>query len=197
MTPAVPLRADQDSSNRRLEPARLGILLFIVMEAMLFAGFISAFLVFRLSPVQWPPAGQPRLSVAMASVSTVLLLLSGFSFQAAFQALKAGRMSSFLRFLNLTALQGVLFLATQGLEWVRLVHFGLNIHTNVFGGFFYVLVGFHGLHVAGGLTALLWVLSRAHRNLYGPSNSLGVEVCRTYWFFVVGLWPIIFGLIYF
>jgi cytochrome c oxidase subunit III len=179
----------------RLEPAKLGLLLFIAVEIMFFAGILSAFVVFRFSPVAWPPAGQPRLPLAVTSVNTVVLLFSGFAFQGAFRALKAGKYIPFLRGLEWAAWSGFLFLAVQGSEWLRLLHYGLTLSSGAYGGFFYLLVGMHALHVAGGLAALFHVKGLATRGYYA-GQSLGVELCRMYWFFVVGLWPVLFVLVY-
>ncbi len=181
----------------KIEPAMLGILLFIVVEVMFFAGLISSFLVFRLSPIQWPPAGQPRLPIEVTAINTVVLLLSGFVFYKASQVLSEDKKGLYLSLLSLTAFLGILFLATQGYEWVHLVKYGLSASSNVYGGFFYALVGMHGFHVFGGVLALLWVLVRSLMGAYSSKQHLGVDLCRTYWFFVVGLWPVLFGLIYF
>lgn len=183
--------------DRKIEPAMLGILLFIALEVMFFAGLISAYLVFRLSPIEWPPAGQPRLPMEVTVINTVVLLLSGFTFYKALNVLREGKKGLYLSLLTLTALLGIQFLTTQGYEWVQLVKFGLSAHSNVYGGFFYCLVGLHGFHVFGGVLALFWVLVRSLMGAYSAKQYLGVDLCRTYWFFVVGLWPILFGLIYF
>lgn len=79
------------ATNRRINPSKLGILLFIAAEIMFFSGLISAFVVFRFSPVQWPPAGQPRLPLEVTAVNTLILLFSGFTFFLTFNALKASR----------------------------------------------------------------------------------------------------------
>jgi cytochrome c oxidase subunit III len=183
--------------DRKIEPAMLGLLLFIVLEIMFFAGLISAFMVFRLSPVEWPPAGQPRLPIEVTAINTVVLLLSGFTFYKALKVLREGKKGLYLSLLTLTTLLGILFLATQGYEWVRLVKFGLSVHSSIYGGFFYALVGLHGFHVFGGVLALFWVLVRSLMGAYSAKEHLGVDLCRTYWFFVVGLWPVLFTLIYF
>jgi heme/copper-type cytochrome/quinol oxidase subunit 3 len=183
--------------DRKIEPAMLGLLLFIVLEIMFFAGLISAYLVFRLSPVQWPPAGQPRLPIEVTAANTVVLLLSGFTFYKALKVLREGKKGLYLSLLTLTTFLGMQFLVTQGYEWVQLVKFGLSVHSNIYGGFFYSLVGIHGFHVFGGVLALFWVLIRSLMGAYSAQQNLGVDLCRTYWFFVVGLWPILFGLIYF
>jgi heme/copper-type cytochrome/quinol oxidase subunit 3 len=181
----------------RLQPAKLGILLFIVIEIMFFAGLISAFLVFRVGAEQWPPAGQPRLPLEMTAVNTFLLLLSGLTMHLSYKSLLSAKTGRFFALLVTTAVLGAVFLSVQGVEWVRLVKFGMTATANIFGGFFYALVGMHGLHVAGGLGALLFVLGRAWNKAYSAKEALGVDVCRTYWYFVVGLWPLLFTLIYF
>jgi len=180
----------------RLAPAKVGIILFIIAEVMFFSGMISSFVVFRFSPTSWPPPGQPRLPIEVTSVNTFILLLSGLTFYLTLGALKSSKDALFKRLLTLTAVLGTTFLAVQGFEWLQLIKFGLTLHESIFGGFFYCLVGFHALHVTGGLGALLWVLAKAWRGGYSAQNSLGVEVCRMYWFFVVGLWPILFVLVY-
>jgi cytochrome c oxidase subunit 3 len=180
----------------RLEPVKLGIVLFIALETMLFAGLISAFLMFRLSPAPWPPAGQPRFPLVITALNTFFLILSGFTFQKARRALGERRYISFLRGIEATVWLGFLFLAVQGTEWFRLLHYGLTL-SGAFGGFFYLLVGLHGLHVMGGLAALFWMKSRASRGDYVGGRFLEVDVCGIYWFFVVGLWPVLFLLLYF
>lgn len=184
------------AADHRMEPARLGLALFIIAEIMFFAGLISSFVVFRFSPVQWPPPDQPRLPLEVTAVNTIILLASGFTFFLALKSLKASRQESFKKLLAVTAFLGFVFLAVQGVEWIKLLHFGLTAHESIFGGFFYCLVGTHAVHVTGGLFALLWVLSRAWNGAYTAQKSLGVELCRMYWFFVVGLWPVLFALVY-
>ena len=184
------------ASDRRIEPARLGIILFIIAEIMFFSGLISSFVMFRFSPVPWPPPGQPRLPLEITSVNTLILLLSGLTFFMALKPLKASNGRLFKGLLTATAVLGFIFLSVQGVEWVRLLHFGLTLHASIFGGFFYCLVGTHAVHVTGGLVALLWVLNKAWKGKYSAQNTLGVELCRMYWFFVVGLWPILFFLVY-
>lgn len=185
-------------TRTKIEPAKLAILLFIVAELMFFAGLVSAFLVFRFSPAApWPPLGQPRFPILITAINTVLLLVSVFTFRQAFQSLKNGKKALYLTLLILTAILGAQFLLIQGHEWLELVKFGLSVHANVYGGFFYMLVGLHGIHVFGGVLALLWVLVRSLMGAYNAKQNLGVDLCLTYWYFVVGLWPVLFGLIYF
>lgn len=176
--------------------AMIGLALFVATEAMFFGGLISAFIVLRAGEAAgWPPPGQPRLPVLVTAASTAVLLLSAVTMQLAVSRLRLGGRRH-LRWLAATAALGTVFLAVQGFEWVRLVGFGLTMRSSVFGGAFYTLIGSHGAHVLGALCALLWVWRRAVQGHYTQERTLGLRLCRLYWFFVVGVWPVLYGLVY-
>jgi heme/copper-type cytochrome/quinol oxidase subunit 3 len=179
-----------------MEPAQLGLLFFIAAEVMFFAGLLSAFVAFRLGAGQWPPMGQPRLPVAVTGINTLILLFSGFGLYRASKVLVQDRYLLFLKWLEGTFWTGFLFLVIQGSEWVRMVGFGLTASSNVYGGFFYLLVGLHALHALGGFLVLGWVKRRARQGAYTAGDRLGLDLCRMYWTFVVGLWPVLYVLLY-
>lgn len=189
-SPPVPAQAPMISN------ARLALVMFLAAEAMFFAGLIGAFIVFRLGSPSWPPPFQPRLPVAVTGVNTLILLLSAVTMHWALRAVRAGEFSRLIRQLVTTALLGLLFLAIQGFEWIRLVHFGLTVSSGVYGATFYTLIGCHALHVFGAVIWLLTVLGLALRGRFTASRHAGVVLCSMYWTFVVGLWPILYGLVY-
>ncbi len=179
-----PSRTNGDGSGERRAPepsfpapdaARLGILIFLGAETMLFAGFVAAFLVFRLGAPVWPPPLQPRLPLGLTGVNTAVLLLSG-------AALWRGRLGP-------TVLLGGAFLLLQGYEWTRLLAFGLTADSGVYGGTFYAVIGAHAVHALAGLAwlAALWL---------SPAPSRRLAATRLYWSFVVGLWPVLYTLVY-
>lgn len=172
----------------------LGLVLFLATEAMLFAGLISAYLVLRAGAVDWPPYGQPRLPVGVTAVNTAILLASGWTMHRSVRALRRGRASS--RWLALTAVLGSLFLCIQGAEWIRLVGFGLTTSSSLYGATFYTLVGAHGLHVLAALAVLLGVALRGWRGRYTAAEPGELALCRLYWLFVVGIWPVLYFLVY-
>jgi heme/copper-type cytochrome/quinol oxidase subunit 3 len=177
------------------DAARLGMLILLASETMLFGGFIAAFLVFRLGAPVWPPPFQPRLPVEATGVNTVVLLLSGYTMWRALGAARSGDRVALARRLAETVLLGAAFLAVQGYEWVRLLEFGLTASGN-YGGTFYTLIGAHALHV---LAALIWVailLIATARGRDTAGDHTYVAVCGMYWLFVVGLWPVLYGLVY-
>lgn len=184
--------------NAVMPSGELGMLLFILMEIMFFAGLISAFLVLRADGgASWPPPGQPRLPVGVTGVNTVVLLLGGLTASRAVAAATRGKQRRLVQWLGISAASGSIFLAVQGVEWVRLVGYGLTMTSSLYASTFYVLIGVHGIHVAGGLIGMFVVLARAIRGDCGPNADQGVRLCRMYWWFVVGIWPVLYGLVYF
>ena len=95
-----------------------------------------------------------------------------------------------------TSALGAFFLAIQGYEWIKLIHFGLTLSSSVYGGLFYTLIGFHAFHVVVGLIWLLVVLVLAKRGRWSRQRHVGVQTCAMYWTFVVALWPLLYGLVY-
>ncbi len=176
--------------------ARLAFIMFLGAEAMFFAGLIGAFLVFRLGSPIWPPPFQPRLPVAVTGINTMILLASGFSMWLALRSMRVGKNESLIEYLRMTALLGGVFLVIQGYEWARLIRFGLTVSSGVYGATFYTLIGCHALHVFGALIWLIVVWQLARRGRFTAQNDTGVRLCGMYWSFVVGLWPVLYGLVY-
>jgi heme/copper-type cytochrome/quinol oxidase subunit 3 len=163
---------------------------------MLFAGLVGAFLVLRLGSGTWPPPLQPRLPVEATGVNSLVLVLSGLTMAWSLRLLRRGDLTGFRRALGLTALLGLVFLGVQGYEWVRLVHFGLTLSTSTYGSTFYTIIGCHGAHVFIAVLWLLALLVRSRRGGASPLRLASAELCGMYWYYVVGLWPVLYGLVY-
>ncbi len=132
----------------------------------------------------------------VTAVNTLFLLLSSYTMVRAQLTLKRNDANALPRLLTITGALGVLFLAIQGYEWIRLVSFGLTASANVYGSIFYTIIGTHGVHVLSAVVWLVVVLVRAHLGKYSAQNPSGVIACAMYWHLVVGLWPILFYLVY-
>jgi cytochrome c oxidase subunit 3 len=172
------------------------MVIFLGAETMFFAGLITAFLSFRLGSPAWPPVGQPHLPIGVTAVNTAVLLLSAYPMLRAWLAVRRGDRRGLVRGLGATALLGATFLGVQGYEWARLLHFGLTLSAGTYGATFYTLIGCHGVHVLGAMVWVLLVLIGAMGNRFSAQRHLAVQLCGMYWSFVVGLWPILFVLVY-
>ena len=189
--PPGPARRAPERSN-----AVLGMLVFLGSEAMLFAALISAYLVLRAGAESWPPPGQPRLPIALTGINTFILLLSGLTMWRARGAARVADMGAGRRWLAVTLALGMTFLAIQGREWMELVRFGLRLSSSIYGGIFYALIGMHAVHVLVAVLVLAWVLWRARQASYSPARQTEIEVAGLYWLFVVGVWPLLYVLVY-
>ena len=198
--PAPPFGDDGDGRDDRPEPpisnARLGVILFIGAEGMFFAGLLSAFLVFRTGSTVWPPPFQPRLPIVVTAVNTCILLWSSYTMHRALRAIRRGNAVELVDWLAVTALLGIIFLSVQGYEWARLLQFGLTLSSSVYGATFYTLIGCHAAHVFGAVIWLLIIFAIAKKHRFTSERFVGVQVCGIYWYFVVALWPILFGVVY-
>jgi len=174
-------RGDDGRWGPPVSNARLGMLMFLGAEAMFFAGLIGAFLVFRFGSVMWPPPGQPYLPVGVTGVNTAILLFSAYTMRRALLAIRGGDRQELIRWLLGTVLLGTIFLGVQGYEWIRLVRHGFTTH---------------GVHVFGAVLWLLVVLAGAGRNRFSAERHVNLTLCGMYWYFVVGLWPVLFTLVY-
>jgi cytochrome c oxidase subunit 3 len=171
-----------------------GLVLFLVAESMIFLGLFSAFLLYRATLPVWPPAGTPERELLLPGINSLILISSSFIMHRGQVAIKKNDVSGLLFWFGLTALLGAIFLAGQIYEYFHLA-FGLK--TNLFASCFYVLTGFHGLHVTFGLLLILMVLYRSLKNEhYNSQNHFGVEAAELYWHFVDVVWIILFGLVY-
>ena len=187
---------DDGPAGRPLSNAYLGLMIFLGAETMFFAGLIGSFLVFRVASEVWPPPTLPRLPVGVTGVNTLILLASALTMRRAKAAIRNGEQSRLVRLLLVTAGLGVTFLLVQGYEWIRLLQYGLTLASGVYGATFYVLVGCHAVHVLGAVIWLVSVLGLAMRGRYTANGFMGVKLCAMYWYYVVALWPILYGLVY-
>lgn len=189
-------RPDTPPAAPLIGNAQLAMVIFILAEVMFFTGLIGAFLVFRFSGQPWPPPFQPRLPVGVTAVNTLFLLASSYTFIRAKKSVRNGDTRGLCAFLTITASLGLVFLLIQGYEWLQLLNFGLRVSTGTYASTFYTIVGAHAFHVFSAVSWLLVVLIRAWRGHFSPENHIAITTCGMYWHLVVGLWPLLFFLIY-
>ena len=188
------LRVITDPRPRPVLPsAVLGMLIFVCTELMLFAGLISAFLILRATVAgEWPPPGQPRLPFGETAFNTLALCASGLMLWRARLAF-AGSPTRAQRPLLIAIGLGAFFVLFQGYEWMMMIGQGLTLQSSNHGSFFYLIVGLHAVHVVAGLSVLSWAWWRLRDGFLASSSFAAAQV---FWFFVVGLWPILYFLVY-
>jgi cytochrome c oxidase subunit 3 len=171
-----------------------GIIVFLFAEGMIFAGLFLAYLTFRAVNPTWPPEGTPERELLLPGLNTLILIASSFVIHRGDTAIKNNDAKGLRLWFGITAVMGAIFLAGQLYEYSNL-EFGLK--TNLYASTFYVLTGFHGLHVLFGLVLILAVLWRSRQaGHYSSTSHFGIEAAEIYWHFVDVIWIILFLLLY-
>ena len=172
----------------------LGIIVFILTETMFFIALISAFLVSKANAIEWPPAGQPRLPIEATAFNTAVLLASAFTmYMAGRNFMREGYSRKSEQLLLLTIGLGTFFVVFQGFEWARLLGYGLTVQSSAYGSFFYLVVGAHALHAVGALVGLFRLFVKLKRRALRSGSYVAGQI---FWYFVVGLWPLLYALVY-
>ena len=170
-----------------------GFIIFLCSESVIFLAFFSGYALLKLSALNWLPAGVEGLEWRTPLLNTVVLVSSSGTIVLAEHFKAKHNLWLFRGFWLLTMAMGSYFLYGQALEWGGL-QFGFTSGT--FGGTFYLLTGFHGLHVATGilLMGLMLVKSFLPGNYVGGEQ--GVQATSLFWHFVDVIWIVLFLLIY-
>lgn len=176
---------------------KLMMWMFIVTDALLFAGFLASYGFNRLGSSNWPDATKV-FHIEFLTVMTFVLISSSATMAVAVTASKTGDRRRTMKYLLLTALGGAIFLGMQGIEWGQIISQGGSLSANKWGdplftGYFFMITGFHGTHVLLGVVILFITL---FRTMDSKSTPNGVEVAGLYWHFVDLVWVFIFGCFY-
>ncbi len=169
---------------------RIGFGFFIGSEVMFFAAFFAYYFYARgLSPV-WPPPGFEKLPWEPALINTFLLVFSGFFYMRGEHLLEHGKSKARTLFWMVAALVfGFVFLGIQIKEWYELInHHGFTVKSGPMGTAFYLLTGFHGLHVIIGAIFITVVTSRIALNHFTPHKHFAMTAAGWYWHFVDVVW---------
>jgi cytochrome c oxidase subunit 3 len=170
-----------------------GFIIFLCSESVIFLAFFSGYALLKLSALNWLPAGVEGLEWRTPLLNTVVLVSSSGTIVLAEHFKAKEKLWLFRGFWLLTMAMGSYFLYGQAMEWGGL-QFGFTSGT--FGGTFYLLTGFHGLHVATGilLMAIMLIKSFLPGNYVGGEQ--GVQATSLFWHFVDVIWIVLFLLIY-
>lgn len=180
--------ATEDSLTEALPAAKIGLWLFLCTISGVFALFMVAYQMRIELTTDWVPVPKPTI----LWLNTALLVLASVAFEwtkaAARQKKPAGIRASLLAGGLLT----MAFLGGQLLAWNELVGSGYFLAANPANSFFYLITGLHGLHLIGGL--FVWART-TWRVFAGYEVTLSIELCATYWHYLLLVWIILFGLL--
>jgi heme/copper-type cytochrome/quinol oxidase subunit 3 len=179
---------------------KLGMWIFLVGDAMSFGTLLAGYGGVRYGSADWPVPGNV-LGVWLSAFMTFLLICSSVTMVKGLEAIQRDDRANFRKFIGYTIIGGVLFLLLQAYERSHFIHSGLGFTSNpygssLFGTTFFIITGFHGMHVTGGVIYLLCIWLRGKQGAYSAVNATPVEIAGLYWHFVDLVWIMVFTFIY-
>ncbi len=203
MSEAAAAHAGVEAYETPLTPeswGKLGMWVFLAGDAMSFGTLLAAYGAVRFGSGDWPvPADE--LGTALSGFMTFLLICSSVSMVWGLAAAQEGNTGGFRLWIGLTIVGGLIFLGLQAYEWTHFIQGGLGFASNphgspLFGTTFFIITGFHGMHVTGGVIYLFCLWIKGRNGYYSGHNAYLVEVAGLYWHFVDLVWIMVFTFIY-
>lgn len=201
--PRTEVHDDHSHANPPASPAtcKLGMIIFLCSEALLFSGLISAYLVVRQAAGTWPPdfgdgIELPPMPKLLTGINTVILVASSFVYHFAEVAVKKGKSGA--GWMLAAALMGATFVGVQCIEWTELYHEGLWFNKGgVYGSSFFTLTGFHGAHVCVGVLLILWCFYlQVTKRFFTAERHVALMNVGLYWHFVDVVWVFLYTILY-
>ena len=187
---------DPNLGNTGLDHRKMGMWIFLGSDCMFFGSLIGTYLSYKGKSLSGP-GPHDVFNIPLTSYSAALLLASSLFMVLALARLQESRIRAAAFWLFATALFGLHFVLNQVYEFATFaLHEGLTLSTNLFGSSFFVLTGFHGAHVTGGVIWLSILMVLALRGKLDARDYTKVEIAGLYWHFVDIVWIAIFTIIY-
>lgn len=190
---------------------KLMMWIFLLGDTFIFSVFLVGYMVVRTSVTEpWPDTTEifamtvagAHLPLLLIAIMTFILITSSGTMAMAVNFAYRGDRRKTVIFMALTAIMGLTFVGMQAFEWSKLIlHDGVRPWGNPlgaaqFGAVFFMITGFHGMHVLGGVIYLAIIANRVHKGHYEKKGYHIVEIAGLYWHFVDLVWVFIFAFFY-
>ncbi len=176
---------------------KLGIWLFLASEVMLFGALFSSYVLLRVGAETWPH-GWDLLNVPLATLNTMVLILSSVTMVMAWASLKMESFGKFRFYLGSTIVLALVFLVVKYIEYTAKFDHHIYPSTSTFYAIYFTLTGLHGLHVIGGILVNTYLLlpGSALWRTEPERFTNRIEYAGLYWHFVDLVWIFLFPVLY-
>jgi cytochrome c oxidase subunit 3 len=189
---AHPVRFDEQQylQDQQLKNKRFALQLWRLANFGIFAFFALTNYLIRQTQATWPPAGVDRLDPTLPALFSVVLLLSAIPAQLVQRSIRHDNPSAAKRNIIFTAILAVVFLAGLYMIWKQVPYSGS------YSAIFFVMTGFHAVHVIVGLLLFTYVFVKTSRGAYSRTAYWGIEATVVFWHFVEIMWAFYFLILY-
>ncbi len=199
-----------DKETFKLSWGKLMMWIFLLSDTFIFSIFLISYMNARMASTdQWPLAsevfalhvGGTSVPLLLIAIMTFILITSSGTMAMAVNCAYQGKKAATFKLMLATALLGASFVGMQAFEWSKLIEEGVRPWANPmgaaqFGSVFFMVTGFHGLHVSAGVIYLAIVATKVKRGHYDKKGYQIVEITGLYWHFVDLVWVFIFAFFY-
>ena len=189
----VEAQVRQHQEHDEADNSKFGFIVFLLSESVIFLSFFTGYIVYKTTVTDWYPPGVTGLETREPLINTIVLVSSSFVIYVAERYLHDKKLWGFRLFLLVTIAMGSYFLWGQAVEWRSLP---FTYQSGLFGGMFFLLTGFHGLHVLTGVLLQTLMLGRSFIPGNYDNGFFGVEATSLFWHFVDVIWIALYTLIY-
>jgi len=194
--------------KQQFEAAKLGMWLFLVTEVLLFGGLFVGYGIMHSKHPEAFVAAHHHLDWRLGALNTIVLLLSSFTMVMGVWAAQTGQKKKLITFLLITVILAMVFMGVKYVEYSHKFHEGLlpgKFYSHqgdtvqgqfMFFSFYFMMTGLHGIHILGGMGAILWVLWRATKGHFSSRYYTPVDLVGLYWHLVDLIWIYLFPLLY-
>ena len=175
----------------------VGTIVFLSQELMFFAGLFAMYFTSRANGQSGDWAEQTaNLGFVYGLIITIILVTSSVTSQLGVFAAEKGDVFGLRKWYGITVALGVIFLGMVAYEYFLMISHGVTIQSSVFGSVFYIITGFHMLHVTAGIIAFIVLLLRISKSKFTPAQATAAMAVSYYWHFVDIIWIAVFFVIY-
>ena len=169
--------------------------IIIFLELITFGMALVAFAIYGNEEPALFQESRLHLNSTFGAVNTIFLLTSGFFMAVAVQQFKENNLPKSSFYFKLTMLGGLLFLILKSVEYYQKIESGITVDTNTFFAFYWLLTGFHVLHVLMGLVILIWT-NNGMMKKNSDTEVVDVEACAAFWHMCDLIWLLLFPVLY-
>lgn len=192
-------RSDENNEETKAfqpDKYRVGMGLILLVVLMTFGALFGTYVVLATNKaLEWRPFNLPF----QIWISTALIVVSSIDYELAKTSLLNGNQIKARKWFIITAVVGMIFIASQILAWINLVNQGYYATGNSYAGLFYILTSVHALHVVGGIISLAYIVLKTQNVTMDDEELLKrqwfAKVVGWYWHFIGVLWLVLFALL--
>ena len=185
-----------DHKNIYYPPGGILIWIIIGLEFLTFSIALLVFLYQRNGDIALFNNSQLLLNKLLGTANTIVLITSGFLMATTINLLRSGDEKQALKYLIFTILFGIAFLVLKGFEYQEKISHGYSFGYNSFFNFYWLLTGFHFIHVLVGVLLLSYMAIKIHQGTYDTNNYEDVETSAVFWHMCDLIWIFLFPIIY-